>query len=84
MLANKISNIEQSAHLLFLLPHLQLKFPNLLGGGGTIFNPRTREAEVRKSLDSRPAWSRELHDSQGYTEKQSLKKAKSQATHIAG
>jgi hypothetical protein len=37
------------------------------------FNPRTEEAEAGRSLSSKPAWSTEFQDSQGYTEKPSEK-----------
>jgi hypothetical protein len=40
------------------------------------FNPSTREAEAGRFLSSRPAWSTEFQDSQGYTEKPCLKKPK--------
>jgi hypothetical protein len=40
------------------------------------FNPSTREAEAGGSLSSRPAWSTEFQDSQGYTEKPCLEKQK--------
>ena len=40
------------------------------------FGPRTQEAEADESLSSRPAWSTEFQDSQGYTEKPCLKKDK--------
>jgi hypothetical protein len=33
------------------------------------FNPSTQEAEVGRFLSSRPAWSIEFQDNQGYTEK---------------
>jgi hypothetical protein len=33
------------------------------------FNPRRWEAEAARFLSSRPAWSTEFQDSQGYTEK---------------
>ena len=38
------------------------------------FNPSTWEAEAGGFLSSRPAWSTEFQDSQGYTEKPCLKK----------
>jgi hypothetical protein len=38
------------------------------------FNPRTWEAEAGGFLSSRPAWSTEFQDSQGYTEKPCLEK----------
>jgi hypothetical protein len=38
------------------------------------FNPSTWEAEAGRFLSSRPAWSTEFQDSQGYTEKRCLKK----------
>jgi hypothetical protein len=38
------------------------------------FNPSTREAEAGRFQSSRPAWSTEFQDSQGYTEKPCLKK----------
>jgi hypothetical protein len=40
------------------------------------FNPSTREAEADGFLSSRPAWSTEFQDSQGYTEKPCLEKQK--------
>jgi hypothetical protein len=40
------------------------------------FNPSTREAEAGGFLSSRPAWSTEFQDSQGYTEKPCLRKPK--------
>jgi hypothetical protein len=40
------------------------------------FNPSTREAEAGGFLSSRPAWSTEFQNSQGYTEKPCLKKKK--------
>jgi hypothetical protein len=40
------------------------------------FNPSTWEAEAGRFLSSRPAWSTEFQDSQGYTEKPCLKKTK--------
>jgi hypothetical protein len=40
------------------------------------FNPSTREAEAGRFLSSRPAWSIEFQDSQGYTEKPCLEKQK--------
>jgi hypothetical protein len=36
------------------------------------FNPSTWEAEAGRFLSSRPAWSTEFQDSQGYTEKPCL------------
>jgi hypothetical protein len=39
------------------------------------FNPSTREAEAGGFLSSRPAWSTEFQDSQGYTEKPCLETA---------
>jgi hypothetical protein len=36
------------------------------------FNPSTWEAEAGGCLSSRPAWSTEFQDSQGYTEKPCL------------
>jgi hypothetical protein len=42
------------------------------------FNPSTREAEAGGFLSSRPAWSIEFQDSQGYTEKPCLEKPKKQ------
>jgi hypothetical protein len=42
------------------------------------FNPSTREAEAGGFLSSRPAWSTEFQDSQGYTEKPCLKKTNKQ------
>jgi hypothetical protein len=38
------------------------------------FNPSTWEAEAGGFLSSRPAWSTEFQDSQGYTKKPCLKK----------
>jgi hypothetical protein len=40
------------------------------------FNPSTGEAEAGGFLSSRPAWSTEFQDSQGYTEKPYLQKQK--------
>jgi hypothetical protein len=40
------------------------------------FNPSTWEAEAGGFLRSRPAWSTEFQDSQGYTEKPCLEKQK--------
>ena len=40
------------------------------------FNPSTREALAGGFLSSRPAWSTEFQDSQGYTEKPCLEKPK--------
>jgi hypothetical protein len=41
------------------------------------FNPSTWEAEAGRFLSSRPAWSTEFQDSQGYTEKLYKQKPKS-------
>ena len=43
------------------------------------FNPSTQEAEAGGFLSSRPAWSTEFQDSQGYTEKPCLEKTKQKA-----
>jgi hypothetical protein len=40
------------------------------------FNPSTWKAEAGGFLSSRPAWSTEFQDSQGYTEKPCLEKPK--------
>jgi hypothetical protein len=40
------------------------------------FNPSIWEAEAGEFLSSRPAWSTEFQDSQGYTEKLCLEKRK--------
>jgi hypothetical protein len=40
------------------------------------FNPSTWEAEAGRFLSSKPAWSTEFQDSQGYTEKPCLEKQK--------
>jgi hypothetical protein len=40
------------------------------------FNPSTWEAEAGGFLSSKPAWSTEFQNSQGYTEKPGLKKPK--------
>jgi hypothetical protein len=45
------------------------------------FNPSTWEAETGGFLSSRPAWSTEFQDSQGYTEKPCLKKTKQNRTN---
>jgi hypothetical protein len=42
------------------------------------FNPSTWEAEAGGPLSSRPAWSAEFQDSQGYTEKPCLRKKQKQ------
>jgi hypothetical protein len=40
------------------------------------FNPITQEAEAGGFLSSRPAWSTQFQDSQGYTEKPCLERQK--------
>jgi hypothetical protein len=40
------------------------------------FNPSIREAEAGGSLSSRPTWSTNFQDSQGYTEKSCLEQKK--------
>jgi hypothetical protein len=42
------------------------------------FNSRIREAEAGGSLSSKPAWSTEFHNNQGYTETMFQKKPKNQ------
>jgi hypothetical protein len=44
-----------------------------LGVVAHAFNPSTWEAEAERFLSSRPAWSTEFQDSQGYTDKPCLK-----------
>jgi hypothetical protein len=44
------------------------------------FDPSTWEAEAGRFLSSRPAWSTEFQDSQGYTEKPCLEKKNKTAT----
>jgi hypothetical protein len=43
-------------------------------------NPSTREAEAGRFLGSRPTWSTEFQDNQGYSEKPCLEKTKKQTT----
>jgi hypothetical protein len=43
-------------------------------------NPSTWEAEAGRFLSSRPAWSTEFQDSQGYTEKPYLEKQTNKQT----
>jgi hypothetical protein len=46
------------------------------------FNPSTQEAEAGRFLSSRPAWSTEFQDSQGYTEKPCLEKPKTNKQNV--
>ena len=46
------------------------------------FNPSTWEAEAGGFLSSRPAWSTEFQDSQGYTEKPCLEKPKKKKAFV--
>jgi hypothetical protein len=46
------------------------------------FNPSTQEAEAGGFLSSRPAWSTEFQDNQGYTEKPCLENQKKKNIYI--
>jgi hypothetical protein len=46
------------------------------------FNPSTWEEEASTFLSSRPTWSTEFQDSQGYTEKPCLKKPKKKKKNL--
>lgn len=48
------------------------------------FDPSTQEAEVGGSLSSRPDWSTEIQNNQGYTEKTLKKQTKKKPCHLLG
>jgi hypothetical protein len=58
-----------------------MKIMAKLGMVAHAFNLSTWEAEAGRFLSSRPAWSTEFQDSQGYTEKPCLEKKQTKKTN---